>query len=82
MPERPAPDQRVETLDSLDSADLLRQEKLPDAAEADHTNSYDAGSLGDGAAAFSRDGGAAAASTATTAASTTWRRRRARCASI
>ena len=57
MPERPAPDQRVETLDSLDTADLLRQEKLPDAVEADHTNSYDAGSLGDGAAAFSRDGG-------------------------
>ena len=31
---------------SLDTADLLRREKLPDAAEADHTNSYDAGSPG------------------------------------
>ena len=57
LPERPAPDQRVEALDGLDSADMLRREKLPDAAEADHTNSYDGGSLGDGAAAFSRDGG-------------------------
>ncbi len=57
LPERPAPDQRLETLDGLDAADLLRREKLPDVVEADHTNSYDSGSLGDGAAAFSRDGG-------------------------
>ena len=57
VPERPAPDQRIEALDHMDTADLLRREKLPDAAEADHTNSYDAGSLSDGAAAFSREGG-------------------------
>jgi RNA polymerase sigma-54 factor len=52
-----APDQRTETLDGLDASDLLRREKLPDAVETDHTNSFDAGSLGDGAPAFSREGG-------------------------
>ena len=52
-----APDQRTETLDGLDASDLLRREKLPDAVEADHSNSFDAGSLGDGAPAFSREGG-------------------------
>jgi RNA polymerase sigma-54 factor len=52
-----APDQRIENLEGLDAADLLRREKLPDVAEADHSNSFDAGSLGDGAAAFSREGG-------------------------
>ena len=52
-----APDQRLESLAGLDAADLLRQQKLPDAVEADHANSYDQGSLGDGAAAFSREGG-------------------------
>ncbi len=55
--EQPAPDQRVEHLHELDASDLLRREKLPDVVEADHANSYDAGSLGDSAAAFSRDGG-------------------------
>ena len=57
LPEAVAPDQRRESLEGLDAADLIRQEKLPDAVEADHTNSYDAGTLSDGAAAFSRDGG-------------------------
>ena len=56
-PEAVAPDQRIESLDGLDTTDLLRREKLPDVVEADHANSYDAGSLGDGAAAFTRDGG-------------------------
>ena len=60
LPEAPAPDQRVEraeTMEGRDAADLLRMEKLPDAVEADHTNSYDCGSVSDGAAAFARDGG-------------------------
>jgi RNA polymerase sigma-54 factor len=57
VPEHAAPDQRTETLEGLDAADLMRREKLPDVVEADHTNSFDAGSLSDGAAAFSRDGG-------------------------
>ena len=57
LPEYAAPDQRTETLEGLDASDLLRREKLPDAVEADHSNSYDCGSLGDGAAAFTRDGG-------------------------
>ncbi len=56
-PEAVAPDQRVETHDRLDAADLLRMEKLPDGPEADHTNSFDAGTESDGAAAFSREGG-------------------------
>ena len=57
LPEYTAPDQRGESLEGLDASDLLRREKLPDVVEADHTNSYDSGSLGDGAAAFARDGG-------------------------
>ena len=57
VPEYAAPDQRKESLEGLDAADLLRQEKLPDVVEADHTNSYDSGGASDGAAAFSRDGG-------------------------
>ena len=57
LPEQPAPDQRSEALHNLDASDLLRREKLPDAVEADYGNSYDAGSLGDSAPAFSRDGG-------------------------
>ena len=57
MPEYSAPDQRRESLEGLDATDLIRQEKLPDVVEADHTNSYDSGSVSDGAAAFSRDGG-------------------------
>ena len=57
LPEYAAPDQRRESLEGLDASDLIRQEKLPDVVEADHTNSYDGGSLGDGAAAFSREGG-------------------------
>ena len=56
VPEYSAPDQRGETLDGLDASDLLRREKLPDVVEADHSNSYDQGSPGDGALAFSRDG--------------------------
>ena len=57
LPEYSAPDQRTEDLSTLDASDLLRREKLPEAVEADHTNSFDQGSPGDGAAAFSRDGG-------------------------
>ena len=48
LPEQPAPDQRTENLDRLDAAALLQREKLPDAAEADHSNSFDAGSVSDG----------------------------------
>ena len=51
VPEMPAPDQRKETLSALDTADMVRMEKLPDAVEADHTNSFDEGSASDG---FSR----------------------------
>ncbi len=50
QPERPAPDQRPEGLNELDAVALLRREKLPDMVEADHSNSYDAGGPGDGAA--------------------------------
>ncbi len=57
--EHVAPDQRSEALEGLDAADLLRREKLPDMVEADHANSFDAGSLGDGAPAFSRERGSA-----------------------
>ena len=46
--ERPAPDQRPETLGELDAVALLRREKLPDAVEADHSNSYDVGGAADG----------------------------------
>ena len=56
LPESTAPDQRLESLDGLDAADLLRREKLPDVVEADHANSYDSGSVSDGSAAFARDG--------------------------
>ena len=48
MPERCAPDQRAEDLQALDAVALLRREKLPDAVEADHTNSYDPGGASDG----------------------------------
>ncbi|MDT7951327.1 MAG: RNA polymerase factor sigma-54 [Acetobacteraceae bacterium] len=51
VPELPAPDQRAETTANLDSADMVRLEKLPDAVEADHTNSFDEGGASDG---FSR----------------------------
>ncbi len=47
-PELPAPDQRSETNANLDSSDLVRMEKLPDAVEADHANSYDQGGASDG----------------------------------
>ncbi|MDP9096793.1 MAG: RNA polymerase factor sigma-54 [Pseudomonadota bacterium] len=47
-PELPAPDQRTETNTNLDTSDLVRMEKLPDAIEADHANSYDQGSASDG----------------------------------
>ena len=55
--ERPAPDQRPEGLGELDAVALLRREKLPDAVEADHSNSYDAGGAGDGMAGLGTDGG-------------------------
>ncbi len=55
--EHVAPDQRTEALEGLDAVDMLRREKLPDVVEADHSNSFDAGSLGDGAAAFTRERG-------------------------
>ena len=58
LPEHPAPDQRNEALGTLDAVALLRREKLPDAVEADHTNSFDAGGVADGGAA---DGGYAGA---------------------
>jgi len=47
-PELPAPDQRPEALGELDAVALLRREKLPDAVEADHSNSYDVGGAADG----------------------------------
>ena len=47
--EQPAPDQRIENLENLDAATLMQREKLPDAVEADHTNSFDAGGPADGA---------------------------------
>ncbi len=50
LPERPAPDQRPERIEGLDAAALIGAEKLPDAVEADHTNSYDSGGTADGAA--------------------------------
>ncbi len=56
-PERPAPDQRPEGLGELDAVALLRREKLPDAIEADHSNSYDAGGAGDGINGFGAEGG-------------------------
>jgi RNA polymerase sigma-54 factor len=56
LPEYVAPDQRTETLAGLDAADLIRREKLPDAVEADHSNSFDPGGASDGVA-FARDGG-------------------------
>ena len=49
-PEQPALDQRPETLDTLDAAALLAGEKMPDSAEPDHGNTYDAGGSADGAA--------------------------------
>jgi RNA polymerase sigma-54 factor len=57
VPEHAAPDQRTEDLSAFDAADLMRREKLPEAVEADHSNSFDAGSLGDGAPAFARESG-------------------------
>ena len=55
--ERPAPDQRPETLGELDAVALLRREKLPDAVEADHSNSYDAGGASDGMDGYGAEGG-------------------------
>lgn len=59
--ELPAPDQRTETLASLDAVSLIQREKLPDAVEADHSNSFDTGGVADGAAAAAMDGGYASA---------------------
>ena len=50
--ERPALDQRPEQLEGMDAATLMAGEKLPDAVEADHTNSYDSGSTADGGEAI------------------------------
>ena len=50
IPERPAPDQRTETLEGLDAASLIQREKLPELAEADHSNTWDTGGAADGAA--------------------------------
>ena len=50
-PEQPAPDQRPENTAALDSASLIRMEKLPDAVETDTTNVFDEGGASDG---FSR----------------------------
>lgn len=47
--ERPAIDQRPETLEGMDAATLLAHDKLPDVVEADHTNTFDTGSAADGA---------------------------------
>ena len=52
LPERPAPDQRAEHLNGMDAATLLRREKLPDAVDADHTNTFDASSDGASGNAF------------------------------
>ncbi len=49
QPEQPAPDQRTQPVAELDAVTLLRQERMPDAVDADHSNSYDGGSPGDGA---------------------------------
>ena len=54
--ERPAPDQRPEPLGELDAVALLRREKLPDAVEADHSNSYDAGGASDGINGYGSEG--------------------------
>ena len=53
VPELPAPDQRGDGAGDLDAASMLRMEKLPDAVEADHTNSFDSGTTADG---YSRAG--------------------------
>ena len=60
--ERPAPDQRPErdtgpAAGEQDAATLLRQERLPDAVEADHSNLFDAGGPSDGAFAGAGRGG-------------------------
>jgi RNA polymerase sigma-54 factor len=48
LPELPAPDQRGDGQAGLDASSLLRMEKLPDAVDADHSNSFDAGTSADG----------------------------------
>ncbi len=48
MPEQPALDQRPERLDGMDAATLVSREKLPDAVEADHANTFDTGGAADG----------------------------------
>ena len=40
QPEQPAPDQRTQPAAELDAVTLLRQERMPDAVDADHSNSY------------------------------------------
>ena len=49
LPERPAPDQAAAPApEGMDAATLLRQERLPDAVDADHANSFDHGGASDG----------------------------------
>ncbi len=58
-PEVPAPDQRTERLEGLDTAALMQGEKLPEAADAGSAhegNSFDAGGSADGYAQASRGG--------------------------
>ncbi len=57
VPEAPAPDQRSSSTDNLDAASLLRMEKLPDAVEADTTNTFDEGGPSDGFRRSSGGGG-------------------------
>ena len=45
--ERPALDQGPESLAGLDAATLIQREKLPDAIEADHANTFDTGGPAD-----------------------------------
>ena len=56
-PERPAPDQiAAPAPDGADAATLLRLERLPDAVDADHANSFDYGGPADGFDHSSGDG--------------------------
>lgn len=48
LPEQPALDQRPETLEGMDAAKLITEQRLPDAVDADHSNNVDAGGCADG----------------------------------
>lgn len=59
VPELPAPDQRIERLEGIDTAALIQAEKLPEAADAGAAyegNSFDTGGSADGYAQASRGG--------------------------